>query len=184
MRDGHLRWIKAVQNRINFGKTDSQTIHSSAYDGRPKAWEFEKREIDWMLATDFIEPMQMKWASPIALVPKEDKNFRFCVHYCKLNSVKICDYYSIPRMAKFIDSLGDKTIFAILDGSSGYWQSEFAEKDLDKTAFTFHHGLFLFALMQLGLKPLRAVLASDGCLTHESQGAICPFLLRRHRDIF
>lgn len=71
MSDGHLRSIKAVQHRVELHKTDRQPIHSATYCTGPKATEFEKHEINWILAVDNIEPTQMEWASPIVFVTKK-----------------------------------------------------------------------------------------------------------------
>lgn len=59
--------------------------------------------------------------------------------------------YLILRMDECMDSLGISTIFTNFDNNSGYWHVEIRENDKDKTAFTWHHGLFSFIRMQLGL---------------------------------
>lgn len=74
-----------------------------------------------MLNEGIIVPAQSEWASLFLLVPKPDKKTRFCVDYHQLNARKIKDRYSLPRMNKFIDSLGDASCFTTIDANWGYW---------------------------------------------------------------
>lgn len=55
-------------------------------------------------------------------------------------------------MDECIDSLGDAKRFTTLDCYPGYSQVELAPEDPDKTAFTFHHGLYRFKHIPFGLK--------------------------------
>lgn len=50
-------------------------------------------------------------------------------------------------MDESIASVGDATLFSILDGISGPWQVEVEKTDLDKTSVTSHHGAYRFAQM-------------------------------------
>lgn len=53
-------------------------------------------------------------------------------------------------MDECIDSLGDATIFATLDGNSGYWQLWVADEVRDKTDFASHHVLLGLTGMPFG----------------------------------
>lgn len=55
-------------------------------------------------------------------------------------------------MNEFIDSLDKARVFPTLDANSGYWQIDIDRKDIDKTAFVTHHGLFKYTRMPFGLK--------------------------------
>lgn len=93
----------------------------------------------------------MEWAKIIFFIPQKNGTLHFCVVYRQLNLVWIWDWTPISCTAECIDSLGDTTIFSILDSNSRYWQVE-AEEDRDKSVFTFHHGLFRFICMPCVLK--------------------------------
>lgn len=47
-------------------------------------------------------------------------------------------------MDKYIDSFGKATVFETLNANSGFRQVELARPDLEKAAFTSHHGHFRF----------------------------------------
>lgn len=98
-----------------------------------------------------VEPANTAWASPILFVPKKNGFLRICVDYRRHNAVTECDSYPIPRRNDCIDSLGETQIFLILDANSEFWQLEMDEKDIDKTAFVTHHGLFKCTRMRFGL---------------------------------
>lgn len=68
---------------------DSRLIQSASYHTSPKAREFEKQEIDQVLAMDVIEPTQTEWALPIDFVEMKDRKLRFYAFYRKLNAFKI-----------------------------------------------------------------------------------------------
>ena len=152
MWDGRLGTITAAKHRIDLDPVDSRPIHSAPYRAGPKAREFEKQEIQKMLAMNVIEPAQSEWAAPIVFAPKKDGALRFCVDYRRLNAITVRDSYPIPRMDECMDSLGTAKTFSTLDANSGYWQVEIDPKDRDKTAFTSHHGLYRFIRMPFGLK--------------------------------
>lgn len=88
----------------------------------------------------------------LSLNLRRTEPFCFCVDYHKLNAVTIRNSHPIPRMDHCNDSLGEVTIFTTLDANTKYWKIEIAGEDRDKAAFTFHHGVFCFTCMPLGLK--------------------------------
>ena len=58
-----------------------------------------KAEVHNILEHDIIRPRSRLWSSSVVMVKKSDGSWRFCVDYCKLNSVTHCDAYSLPRIA-------------------------------------------------------------------------------------
>lgn len=57
--------------------------------------------------------------------------------------------YLTPRVHECIDSLSNKPVFSMLEGSSVYWQIEIEEAGKEKTAFTLYQGLYCFIRMPL-----------------------------------
>ena len=104
-----------------------------------------------MLAGDQIEPSDSPWSSPVVLVKKKDKTYRFCVDYRKLNSVTVKDSFPIANLSDCLDSLSGSKWFSTLDLASGYWQCEVEESDRHKTAFITHRGLHQFKVLAFGL---------------------------------
>ena len=52
--------------------------------------------VEDMFERGVIRPSQSPWASPVVLVEKKDKSLRFCVDYCRLNSVTKMDVFPLP----------------------------------------------------------------------------------------
>ena len=110
-----------------------------------------QNQVDELLRRDIIEESFSPWASPIVMVRKKDKTYRFCVDYRALNAVTVRDSHPIPRQDDSIDALSSSSYFSVIDLSSGYWQIPLDPKDKEKTAFTTGTGLYQFKVMPFGL---------------------------------
>ena len=93
-----------------------------------------------MLQNDITQPSSSQWASPVILIQKQDGSQRFCVDYKKQNSITKKDAYPIPRIDETLDTLAGSCWFSTLDLVSGYWQTELAQQDREKTAFCVSEG--------------------------------------------
>lgn len=132
-------------------ETEGQPIKSRPYRQALTKRKVIEDEIDNMLKIGVIRPSTSPWASPITLVPKKDGSIRFCIDYRKLNSITIKDSYPLPNIQDIFDMLQGAQVFSTLDLRSGYWQAEMAEKDIPKTAFVTHRGLYEFSKLPFGL---------------------------------
>lgn len=128
-----------AKRRIEPLDDNTQPVHSATYRAEPKTLELGKIKIDKMLKDNITEPAETEWAAPIVFAPKKDDSLRFCDDYRRLHAVKKQDPYSIPRMNKCNEPLGDVAIFSTLDTNSGYSKAAIYEADRDKTALTSHH---------------------------------------------
>ncbi len=57
-----------------------------------------KEELEIMQSLGVIEPSTSEWSNPIVVVPKKDGSLRFCLDFCKINSVSKFDPYPMPRV--------------------------------------------------------------------------------------
>lgn len=64
-----------------------------------------------MYKANIIEPATAEWALLVVVVPEDDGSHCIWADYHKLKAVTICDPYLFPRMEKFVDALGDATVF-------------------------------------------------------------------------
>ena len=86
-----------------------------------------------MLNQGSIRPSSSPRSSPVTLAPKKSGDMRFCIDYCKINSVTT----TYPGH--------------ILPSKSRYHQIKMKENDMSITAFIYHRGLFEFVKMLFGL---------------------------------
>ena len=113
-------------------KTNHPPISQAAYRTPLSKRKLVEEAIADMLAENVIRPSESARASPITLVPKRDGSMRFCVDYCKLNSVTIRDQYPPPQIQDIFDQVRGSTIFSSLDLKAGYWQLAVAEDLIEK----------------------------------------------------
>ena len=108
-------------------------------------------QVAQMLADGIIQPSSGPWAFPVVIVRKKDGTHRFCVDYRELNAITWKDAYPLPRLDDSLDNLGGAKWFSALDLASGYWQVKLHPRDVQKTAFTTHEGLYEFKSMPFRL---------------------------------
>ena len=102
----------------------------------PHMYDDVRAHIQEMLDIGAIHKSHNLWASAVVLVQKKDGGLRFCIDLRKFNEWTIKDAYSLPWIAKTLDSLQGSQWFSFLDLKSGYWQVEMDEESKPLTAFT------------------------------------------------
>lgn len=144
---------------INTG--DVQPLKQRPYrNSRHEDLVIEIQVLTW-LEQGVIERSASPWSSPVVLVPKkaldpdnplEEKRYRMCIDYRKLNALTKPDSFPLPNMQDALDSLGQSRVFSIIDLRSAFLQLPLQLADKEKTAFTVKSGLYHFNTLPFGLK--------------------------------
>jgi len=150
MWSGKLGKLKTTTHHIQL-KPDAKPVHSAPYQAGQHCRREMEKQLKKMLDLGVIEPSDVEWSFTMVVMPKPCGQFRFFVDYRRLNERTVKDVYLIERIDGCLDSLGDTTVFSILDCNSEYWQIPVAAEDRDKTMFTSHTGLFRFLRLPFGL---------------------------------
>lgn len=102
---------------------------------------------DW----DVIYTAQCMRTSPVVLALNTDGYGCFCIHYCRLNAIKIRDPYRLPWMTHYIDSLSEANYFKKLNANSGYLNVPTYEKERDRTKITCQSSKYLLNRLRFRL---------------------------------
>ena len=152
MKTDDLGTSKLLPHRINL-IPNAKPIKLKAYK-LSKAQSMALKEIlTFLINNRLIEPSFSAWSFPVVLVPKKNnKDWRMCVDYRKLNNITIKDSYSLPLIDEILLQIGNNSqILSTIDLFSGYHQIPMAPEDKEKTAFTTMYGNYNFRVMPFGL---------------------------------
>jgi hypothetical protein len=108
-------------------------------------------QVKQMLDQGVIQKSHSLFSSPVLLVKKKDRTWRFCVDYRYLNAITVKGKYPVSVFDQLIDELTQAKWFSKLDLKAGYHQIRLRPGEEPKTAFQTHLGQFEFRVMAFGL---------------------------------
>lgn len=135
--------------------TDDSPVYTKNYRIPHGQKEEVDKQVNKLIENDLVEPSVSPYNSPIILVPKkssgQQKKWRLCIDYRKVNKKLIQDKYPLPRMDVILDGLGRAKYFSTLDLFSGFHQIPIEKESREITAFTTERGIFQWKVLPFGL---------------------------------
>jgi len=126
---------KLVQHKIELN-TSIPPAHQARYTLNPNYVAVVKHDIDKLLTTRFIQPIEeATWLSPIVVVPKKNGNLRICVDFRKLNKGTKKGPYPLPFSNEVLNIITGYEAYSFLDEYSRYHQISIVLEERYKTTF-------------------------------------------------
>ena len=154
---------------------DATPIKQRPYRVSPQRAEIIRKEIDYMLQHDLIEPCQAEWSSPVHLVEKPGGSPRFCIDFRQVNAKTKCDTFPLPRIDQCIDQVGSAKLITKLDLLKGFWQVPLSERAREISCFVTLGQTYRCKVMPFGMKNSSATFQRlmntitadlEGCVTY------------------
>ena len=156
---------KLVKMDIDTG--DSPPVSSRPYTLPLKHYEWVQREIESLERAGVITKSMSKWASPIAVVPKqsapgEPLKRRLCIDFRKVNELQQevitagktkgqISIHPLPKIDEMYAKLKGAKVFSTIDLRSGYHHIALGKSSRAKTAFVMPFGKYEFLMVPFGL---------------------------------
>eukprot|EP00921_Rhytidocystis_pertsovi_P018678 GHVQ01029565.1.p1 GENE.GHVQ01029565.1~~GHVQ01029565.1.p1 ORF type:complete len:369 (+),score=20.03 GHVQ01029565.1:815-1921(+) len=110
------------------------------------------RQVKILVTMGAIEPSTSPWrAMPVKVEKPDNKGWRMCIDYRRLNQRKVKDAYPTASVEDFKNTLEGSSLFMTMDIEHGFHNIMIEEKDRLKTAFWTPRGLFHWRVMPFGL---------------------------------
>jgi hypothetical protein len=129
----------------------ARPVHIRPYRYAPHLKDEIEAQVQDMLDNGLIQHSTSPFSSPVLLVKKKDKTYRFYADYRHLNVVTRKGQFPVPIIYGFLDELREASWFSTLDLCSGFHQIPMHPNDCEKTAFQTHNDQFEFRVMSFGL---------------------------------
>ena len=81
--------------------------NKAVYKMSPIEQEELRKQLDELIARDFIRPSQSTYGSPVLFVKKKNGQLRMCVDYRAINAITVKWKYPIPDINVHMDQLKD-----------------------------------------------------------------------------
>jgi hypothetical protein len=131
-------------------KPGAKPIRQRPYRLNPRYKEKVKAEIDRMLDTGIIEPVEeSEWIIPMVVQDKKTGGIRICVDLRKLNDTCLHDPFPTPFMDEVLENVGGQETYSFTDGFSGYHQIRITQEDRHKTTFAWSGAVISIQLCHL-----------------------------------
>lgn len=138
--------------------TDNEPVFTRNYRTPHSQKQEINKQVQKLLDNELIEHSTSEYNSPVILVPKkgsgQEKKWRMCIDYRKLNKKLVADRHPLPRMDDILDHLGRAQYFSVVDLFSGFHQvplNEESRHSYNYTTFSTEKGSFRWKVLPFGL---------------------------------
>ena len=136
MKSKEDRGLVAEEYAMEIETGDHPPVYIRQWKSQQAQSEAMKEILDRMHQAGQIEETNSPWNSPVFLVPKPDKSWRFVQDLRGLNKIIKRDEWPIPNIQVELDRLRGSKYFTKIDLSSAFWQIPIRKDSREKTAFT------------------------------------------------
>ena len=133
---------------------DAIPVRQQPYKTNPKMKGEIEKLVNQLLDQGVIERAQSPWNSPILLICKKDKQYRFVTDLRAVNRLTKKYSHTLPNPTEILETIGSvkPMIMSSLDLLSGFFQIEIEPSSREKTAFTVPGlGQFQYQRLPMGL---------------------------------
>ena len=111
------------------------------------------RQIDKLFEDGMIELSVSNYNLSLVLVKKpNNRGFRLCVNYIKLNCVLEHVFYPVPIIDTLMSDLYEEKLKSTLDLQDAFWSVELSSESREMTSFTSYGGVkYQFCRIPMGL---------------------------------
>ncbi len=139
-------------------EVDADKWHRRINQGPPRPQSHLKmndlqKDLHDLTEMGVITPSQAAHYSQVLLVPKQDKSWRLCIDYRRLNAVLTKFGWPLPLISEIMNRLGDSKskYYAKLDATKGYYQCPLDPASAMFTAFITAFGIFVWSRVPMGI---------------------------------
>lgn len=145
--------LKEPSFSVNFDlKPDAKIVAVRSYRLSGFRYEWLQNKIKDLLKKKIIQKSYSKFASPITLVEKENRNFRMCTDFRLLNKETQLDPFPFPIIDDIVNLFSGCNFFTKIDLKDGFWQIGLTEDTRQFSAFVTPFGHFEWTRLPFGWK--------------------------------
>jgi hypothetical protein len=148
------------------------------------AERWDRKTVSNMLQAGTVLPSLSPSASPFFLVKKNDRSWRFCVDYIKLNANTMRNKFPMPVVDEFLDEIAGAKVFTKLDLNSGFHQIRMSLANAPATFQYLMNSIFAAYMRKFVLVFMDGILIYSRSLEEHIHHLTLVFQVLREHQLF